>query len=270
MDMISLPDFVFHRLVEFVDVNALIDCCWHLIRLKSDLYCISLDQHQCLAYYRAHCKESYIRCRMDKKYYASTYDCSKVGKYVPRRVQPPLQITLDEDQLAYYRTIRRVKVTLFESSSEYCVHVIIKHIGAFIVELRTDMDVAPFSSLLPNLETLRMEGITTLDIRTMPSVQHVILSHCRLSLLCGHLRSVTLIRSHISIVECISVATLSLQLTRYRDVFPDKSLIAYFKRIYYFTETLTLRDMLQFHDTTYIVILRHGISDKCKVIKYDP
>lgn len=270
-DMLSLPDFVFYRLVEFIDINELLDCCRHFTRLKSALYCLSLDEEQTLVYFYAHCDKSYVRCRTSKKYYLTTYGCANMhGMYRRQRAQPKTRLYgMSEARLAYYRTIHRVKVNLYDDCDR-CIHAIYRHIGANIVELHTNMDIVEFAYALPHLTTLYMHGCDSaiLDVRALPSLAHVTIEFCPVSLLCASLSSLTTFGSGVSVfAEIASIKNLYINEAPYSDILQTRSSCAPFENIYFFTEVLTLSDMYAFHTRTHVVLYEDEFH---KILTYFP
>jgi hypothetical protein len=269
-NVLSLPDFVFYRLVEFIDINQLIDCCRHFSRLKSALYCLSLDDEQTLVYFYAHCKDSYVRCRIDDEYYLTTYGCANMHSvYRRQRARPKTRIYgMTEARLAFYRTIHRVKVTLFDS--DRCLHVIYQHIGAYIVALHTNMDIVDFAPCLPHLTALYMYGgdDATLDVRALRTLEHVTIEFCPLSLLCTSLSSLTIFGSGVVVcADRASIKNLYIYEAHYDDILPNRLSCAPFENIYFFTEVLTLSDMYAFLTKTYVVLYEDEFH---KILTYYP
>lgn len=272
--ILSLPDFVFYRLAEFIDINPLLDCCHHFSRLKSALYCLCLNDEQTLVYYYAHCKDSYVQCRVTKKYYLTTYGCANMhSAYRRQRARPKRRIYgMSEARLAYYRTIHRVKVTLFDDCDR-CFHAIYKHIGAYIVALHTNMDVVEFAPDLPHLTALYMYGgdeilDATLDVRALRSLEHVTIEFRPISLLCTTLSSLTTFGPGVVVfADRASIKNFYIYDAHYDDILPNRSSCAPFENIYFFTEILALSDVYAFHTKTYVVLYE---DEYHKILTYVP
>lgn len=271
-DILSLPDFVFYRLVEFIDINQLIDCCRHFTRLKSALYCLSLDEEQTLVYFYAHCNKSYVRCRIDGKYYLTSYGCANMQSdgYRRRRVRPKTRLYgMSEARLLYYRGICRVRISLFDDCDR-CLHVIYQHIGAYIITLHTNMNIDKFALNLPHLTALYMYGgvDATLDVRALPSLQHVTIEFCPISLLCTSLSSLTAFGPGVVVsANRASIKNLYIYVAHYDDVLPNLLSCAPFQNIYFCTESLTLSDMYAFRTRTHVVLYHDEIH---KILTYVP
>jgi hypothetical protein len=177
---------------------------------------------------------------------------------------------ISEEQLAYCRRIHRVKIYLWmEIDSTYCFHVIFKYIGKFIVDLQTNIDVAEFAGTLTLLTTLQLDDSTALDVRAIPSLKHVIIRDCQVSLQCTNLESVTLYRAHITVRESRSITSLFMHKMQYQYLFPDKSFTTPFTNINFFTKPLTLNDTKAFLSTTYVILFQEGNYDYSKIIIFD-
>lgn len=179
---------------------------------------------------------------------------------------------MSEARLAYYRTIHRVKVTLFDDCDR-CFHAIYKHIGAYIVALHTNMDVVEFAPDLPHLTALYMYGgdeilDATLDVRALRSLEHVTIEFRPISLLCTTLSSLTTFGPGVVVfADRASIKNFYIYDAHYDDILPSRSSCAPFENIYFFTEILALSDVYAFHTKTYVVLYE---DEYHKILTYVP
>jgi hypothetical protein len=285
MNIISLPDSIFHIIVDFIDINSLIDSCKELsVRLKNELYCIYLNHGQSIAYFHAHCRHSYVLCPMTGIYYLSTF--AMEPHYQKQCDKSGTRLNLNKDQLLFYQRIHRVKINIsyYRADYEDVKLLFFSYIGIYITHLSVDIDfhmddnVMEYTDKLTRLTSLDIQyeyylynGKNILDVRDITSLRHItVRPYCKgfppkttLKIYSTDLQSITTYKAEIA-VHRQKVKNLYIHEMRYLSALPNKKSALPFTNIYYYTDKLLVDDFHKFHSATHVIL--HGRPRDAKVM----